>query len=187
MKSIREVIDTEFSEKRRLHTYGVVETAKSLAKQYGADAEKAEIAALYHDLFRGKQVDILNYYVKHLNLGKAYIDNANLSHSKVAVHVMKNEYAITDEDILNAVNYHTTGRANMSVLEKVIFIADAIEPNRKYPGVDNLRQLAKEDLDRACLASLENTIKFVESKGEYLDPDTLEARDYFIKEIESGN
>lgn len=187
MKSIREVIETEFSEKRRVHTYGVVETAKELAVLYGADVEKAETAALYHDLFRGKQVDILNYYVKHLNLGKPYVDNANLSHSKIAVHVMKNEYGIKDEDVLNAVSFHTTGRANMSLLEKVVFIADAIEPNRKYPGVEKLRKLAREDLDRACLASLENTISFVESKGDYLDPDTLEARDYLLKELESGN
>ena len=64
MKSIYDVIETEYSEKRRVHTYGVVETAKELAKQYGADVEKAEIAALYHDMFRGKSVDILNYYVK---------------------------------------------------------------------------------------------------------------------------
>ncbi|MCQ2550889.1 MAG: bis(5'-nucleosyl)-tetraphosphatase (symmetrical) YqeK [Clostridia bacterium] len=182
MKCIREVIDNDFSEKRRVHTYGVVETVKWLAEKYGADIEKAETAALYHDLFRGTSVNVLNYYVKHLNLGDRYLDNANLAHSKIAAYVMQSEYGITDEEILNAVSYHTTGRANMSVLEKVVFLGDAIEPNRRYPGVDALRALAREDLDAACLKSLQSTIAFISSKGEYLDKDTIEARDYLLKE-----
>ncbi len=186
MNSIYDIIEKNYSQKRRIHTYGVVDTAVKLAKQYGADVEKAKLAALYHDLYRGTSVDILNYYVKHLELGDRYMNNANLAHGKIACHVMQAEYGITDEEVLNAVSFHTTGRANMTTLEKVIFIADAIEPNRNYPGVAELRKIAERDLDEACLFSLQHTIDFVSSKGEFLDPDTVYARDYLLKEKESG-
>lgn len=187
MKSIQEIIDTEFSEKRRVHTYGVVDTAIKLALQYGADVEKAKTAAMYHDLFRGVKVDIINYYVNHLKLDSHYIDNPNLAHGKIAAHVMKSEYDIHDQEILDAVSFHTTGRKNMTLLEKVVFLADAIEPNRNFPNVEKLRELAYIDIDKACLYSLQRTIDYVQSKGEYLDQDTVMARDYFLKEIESGN
>ena len=89
---------------------------------------------------------------------------------------MENEYHIEDEDILNAVKFHTTGRAGMSLLEKIIYIADAIEPNRNYPGVEQLRKVAETDLDEACLLSLTNTIHFVNSEKKYLDEDTVLAQ-----------
>ena len=179
--SIRNYIDKNFSEKRKKHTEGVRETAMNLAEKYGADPEKAEIAALFHDMYRGVSVDVLNYYVKHLNLSPRYIDNANLAHGKIASIIMERDYEIKDPDIINAVSYHTTGRAGMSVLEKVIYIADAIEPNRRYPGVDELREMVWKDLDRACLMSINHTIQYVSGQGHYLDPDTLLARDDFMK------
>ena len=77
--------EKNFSEKRKIHTYGVVDTAKALAVKYGCDVEKAEIAALCHDLYRGVPDSVLNYHVKHLGLSERYIDNRNLSHGKVAV------------------------------------------------------------------------------------------------------
>ena len=94
---------------------------------------------------------------------------------------MERDYGITDRDIINAVSYHTTGRAGMSLLEKIIYIADAIEPGRNYPGVEDVRVLAWQDLDRACLLSLERTIDFVRGQGNFLDSDTLEARDYLLE------
>ncbi|MDD4376962.1 MAG: bis(5'-nucleosyl)-tetraphosphatase (symmetrical) YqeK [Eubacteriales bacterium] len=179
--SIREYIDKNFSQKRKEHTEGVVKTAIELARIYGEDEEKAEIAALFHDMFRGSSESVLNYYVKHLNLDPKYIDNCNLAHGKIASVIMERDYGIKDKDIINAVSYHTTGRAGMSKLEKIIYIADAIEPGRNYPGVLELRKLAYENLDKACEESLKHTIEFVESKGQYLDIDTLLARDYLEK------
>ena len=152
-------------------------TAISLAKKYGADPEKAELAALFHDMYRGVPVDALNYYVRHLGLDKRYMDNCNLAHGKIAAIIMERDYGIEDQDILNAVSFHTTGRAGMSLLEKVIYIADAIEPSRRYPGVEALREAADQDLDLACLLSLEHTIEYVRSLGSFLDEDTLRARD----------
>lgn len=182
MDSINNYIEKNFSEKRKIHTEGVRTTAIALARQYGENPEKAEIAALFHDLYRGVSEDVLNYYVKHLELDDKYLNNANLAHGKIAAVVMEREYGITDADILNAVKFHTTGRAGMSLLEKIIYIADAIEPNRKYPGVDEVRERVKTDLDDACLLSLTRTIEYVTGQGNYLDTDTIDARDFLLKE-----
>ena len=189
--SIKTYIEKNFSEKRKLHTEGVRVTAMNLAKKYGADPEKAEVAALFHDMYRGVSVDVLNYYVKHLGLSEIYLNNGNLAHGKIAAIVMERDFGITDPDIINAVSYHTTGRPAMSALEKVIYIADAIEPNRNYPGVEEIRQAAEEDLDKACLLSLSRTIEYVRQQGNFLDTDTIAARDYLqkqyaIKEKENG-
>ena len=98
---------------------------------------------------------------------------------------MERDFDITDRDIINAVSYHTTGRAGMSTLEKVIYLADAIEPSRNYPGVDALRKEAERDLDKACLMSLTSTAEFVKSSGKYLDYDTILAKDDLEKIIDA--
>ena len=94
---------------------------------------------------------------------------------------MERDYGITDRDIINAVSYHTTGRAGMSLLEKIIYIADASEPGRNYPGVERLRSEMKTDIDSAVLAALESTIKLVSDEGKFLDDDTVKARDYLLE------
>lgn len=184
--SISSYIEKNLSEKRKKHIEGVRKTAVCLAERYGVDREKADTAALFHDMFRGVSADVLNYYVKHLGLDSKYLDNVNLAHGKIAAIIMERDYGVKDRDIINAVSYHTTGRAAMSTLEKVIYIADAIEPGRNYPGVDELRKAAGEDLDRACLLSLTRTIDYVKSQGRFLDEDTLRARDYLEANIVRG-
>lgn len=177
---IIEYIERNMTEKRRIHTYAVVEEAKKLSRRYGEEMEKAELAALCHDFFRGVSEKSLNGYVRQLGLDPVYLDNANLSHGKIAAVIMERDYRIYDQDILNAVRFHTTGRANMSKLEKIIYLADAIEPNRSYPGIERIRELAWKNLDEACLASLEHSIEYVNSRGLYLDQDTVMARDSLI-------
>jgi predicted HD superfamily hydrolase involved in NAD metabolism len=181
MDSIYNYIEINSSENRKNHIDGVVNTADMLAVRYGADRQKTKMAALCHDLYRGVKDDALNIYVKQLGLPKKYMDNANLAHSKIAAEMIKKDFGIEDEDVLNAVRYHTTGRAGMSILERVIFLADSIEPGRNYPGVDEIRQAAEIDLDLACLMCLESTIDYINMKGYFLDPDTLDAREWFLK------
>jgi len=178
MDCILEYIEKNYSEKRKKHTFGVCETAKTLARLYGADEDKAETAALFHDMFRGLPEKTLNYYVKHLNMDDKYYNNVNLAHGKIAAIIMERDYEITDQDILNAVKFHTTGRPGMSLLEKVIYIADATEPGRDYSGVMEIRKLACEDLDEACLFSMNNTIEYVRERRFFLDKDTILARDF---------
>ena len=181
MDSINSYIEKNLSEKRRAHVYGVVETAKKLAEKYGCDKEKAETAALFHDMFRSTPVEVLNMYVRQLELDTAYLDNANLAHGPIAAIIMKRDYGIEDQDLLNAVKYHTTGRAGMSVLEKVIYLADAIEPGRNYPDVDKARALAETSLEEACLFSMEHSINYIRERGLFLHEDTIKARDYLLK------
>lgn len=181
---INNYLKEHLSEKRLRHIEGVRETAVRLAEIYGEDPEKAAFAALCHDMFKERD---LNELVEKYGLPLKYMDEPNLAHSKVASCYMKEEMGIRDEDLLNAVSYHTTGRAGMSRLEKIIFLADAIEPGRDYPSADLIRKLAETDLDRACLVSLERTIRYLEEKGlseDNIDPDTIDARDYFKRKEE---
>lgn len=176
-------IENNFSEKRKIHTYGVRDTALALAKQYGCDLHKTELAALLHDLYRGVPENVLNYHVKHLGLDNRYLNDPNLAHGKIAAVMIQRDFDIHDEDIINAVSFHTTGRPGMSLLEKIIYISDAIEPGRSYPGVEELRKLVKEDLDMACLASMKKTVEYVSSEGKFLDEDTIKAQKYLEETI----
>lgn len=176
--SIIEYLEKNLSQKRLAHTYGVRDTALELAGIYGEDAKKAETAAIFHDMMKGADRETLNAYVREFGLDDRYIDNPNLAHGKIAALLMERDYGIADRDVLNAVSYHTTGRAGMSLLEKIIYIADAAEPGRDYPGADELRAEMKTDIDSAVLHSLESTIEFVKDRGQFLDEDTARARDY---------
>ncbi len=177
MDSIEQYIEKNLSEKRKKHTLGVVKTAQKLARMYGGDEKKAETAAFFHDMFRSTPVEVLNIYVRQLHLDPLYLDNANLSHGPIAAVIMKRDYGITDPDVINAVKYHTTGRAGMSLLEKIVYLADAIEPGRAYPGADKARKLAEQSLDQACLFSMERSIAYIKERGLYLHQDTVKARD----------
>lgn len=179
MRSIHSYIERNFSEKRRIHTYAVRDLSLKLAEYHGADKEKVETAALFHDMFRGVPEQSINCYVKHLRLDNKYINNPNLAHGKIAALIMERDYGITDKDIINAVSYHTTGRPEMSLIEKIIYIADATEPNRVYPKVETLRRLSYENLDKAVLVSLQHTIKYIQNRGLYLDNDTILAQKYY--------
>ena len=181
-KKISDYIEKNLSEKRRIHTEGVRKTAVMLAEKYGEDVDKAEVAALCHDMYRGINIDLLNDYVNQLGLDEKYLDNPNLAHGKIAAVMIKKEYGIDDQDIINAVSFHTTGRAGMSELEKIIYLADAIEPGRDYPSVNQLREAVDRGLNEALIMSLERTIEYVRQQGHFLDEDTLKARDYYLKE-----
>ena len=114
------------SDKRRLHTEGVRKTAKELCEIYGADAGKTDLAVCCHDIYRGRQTEELDELIDRYDIPDRYKGNANLSHGKIAAAVMENEFGISDRQILDAVSYHTTGRAGMSVLEMIVFLAEML-------------------------------------------------------------
>lgn len=184
MDSIEVYIEKNLSEKRKKHVYGVVKTAGDLARRYGCDVHKAKQAALFHDMFRSTSADVLNMYVRQLGMDPVYLDNPNLAHGPVAAVIMERDYRIRDRDLLNAVRYHTTGRAGMSLLEKILYLADAIEPGREYPGVEKARVMAEESLDQACLYSMERSIAYIRQRGLFLHEDTVNARDDLMKKGE---
>ncbi|MDO4176325.1 MAG: bis(5'-nucleosyl)-tetraphosphatase (symmetrical) YqeK [Bacillota bacterium] len=179
---LNEYLDNSLKATRMAHTKSVAEFAVKMAKQYGVDEQKAEIAALLHDMARNIGIPAMNMYIRHLGLPERYLDNMNLAHGKIARELARSEFGIEDEEILDAISYHTTGRAGMSLLEKIIFLADAIEPLRDYNGVDRIRAKADESLDAGCLESLHGTIEFLKKKGVYIDEDTLEAYEFLKKE-----
>ena len=179
IKQLDDFIKVRLNEKRYRHTMGVVETASKLAERYGADTEKAYVAALFHDACKNLDIDEMNSLVEKYHIGEVYIDKPQLAHSKLAAAILKDRFGIDDEDILNAISYHTTGRAEMSLLEKIIYISDAVEPNRSYPKAEKFHRLAFEDLDRAGYEIADNAIRLVTEAGMYLDQDSVAARDWF--------
>ena len=174
-EKILEYIRMNLKESRLQHTYRVAETAVTMARREGADVGKAEIAALLHDCARNLPPEKLNSLVEELGLPDRYRDNVNLSHSKAGAAFAGRLFNIDDREILDAISYHTTGRCRMTTLEKIVFLADAIEPGRDYPGVEAIRDAAEESLDRGCLKSLEGTIEFLKAADKFIDNDTIEA------------
>lgn len=182
-------IAPQFSEQRKGHVLNTMEVALKLAKRYGADPHKALTAALFHDLFRGCTSSEIDEIILEKDLPKEYMGKPYLAHGKVASAVIEDTYHIADKDVLNAVSFHTTGRANMTALEKIIFLADLIEPSRSFEGVERLREKAFVDLDEAVLMALENNIDFIKEKGLEIDEDSIRARDFLcnrIKEKKNG-
>ncbi|MDR2296439.1 MAG: bis(5'-nucleosyl)-tetraphosphatase (symmetrical) YqeK [Clostridiales Family XIII bacterium] len=174
-----ETLRALLGEKRAAHVLGTARLAEELAALYGADAEKARTAALLHDRFRGASDAELDARIDRYGLPPALKGNANLSHGRIAAAWMERELGIADAELLDAVRYHTTGRADMSKLEKILYVADAAEPTREHEGLAALREAARRDLDEACLTALENTLRHLRKKGIRPDADSLRARDRF--------
>ena len=180
-------VKAELSEKRYKHTISVVGEAKRLAdlnKLTVEDTRRVTLAAIFHDAAKELSEDQMARLIEKYHLDKRYLGNSNLAHGKLASKMIKDMFNITDEDIINAISFHTTGRANMSQVEKIVFIADAIEPLRKYDVVDEIRKTTWDNLDKGCHKMLVETIKMLErqSKGP-IDQDTILAEKWFRKFI----
>jgi len=174
-------------ESRYRHSEGVQDMAVRLASIWGADTEKAAFAGRYHDIAKNFDIERMDGCIRRYGLPEELIGNNALAHSKVAAAVLENEFGVTDPDILNAVRYHTTGRRGMSLLEEIIFVADAVEDNRTYSDLRYYQDLAKTDLDRACFEILEFTVHSLETAGRQIHKDTLEARDWTERRIKGDN
>lgn len=185
-ENILKFIEKHLKESRKQHTFAVRKEAIKLARLYGEDEEKAEIAALCHDLFKCFSMNEINSFIKKYGIGNKYLNNINLAHGKLAAFYAKKYLNIRDKDIINAISFHTTGRAAMSRLEKIIYLADAIEPNRTYSGVEEIREKSKEDLDEAMLMTLESSIEMLKRLGREIDSDSIKALN-FMKNKEKTN
>jgi predicted HD superfamily hydrolase involved in NAD metabolism len=184
---IRNILVSKLSPKRFKHSVNVMYTAKKLAEVYGIDKDKAVTAGLLHDCardIRGKEVF---EQCSKFNLEVTAICKIQpeLLHGPLGAEIARTEYCVSDDEILNAIRWHTTGHETMDLLSKVIYIADYIEPDRNFPGIDEARKLAYEDIDKAMIFSLDRTIKFVISKGALVHPDTIGARNSIIINLKS--
>ena len=149
---------------RYIHTMGVVKTAKKLAGRWQADEKKAMTAALLHDCAKDYPEQMKRRFCKefHVPIDPVMDQAIDLCHGPLGAEVARREYGVTDEEVLNAIRYHTTGRPEMTKLEQIIFIADYIEPNRNpFVGLEEGRVLAYEDLNLAMERILKDTIAYV--------------------------
>lgn len=177
-------LDEYLPEKRKIHSLGVAKSAVLLARIYGADEDKAEIAGILHDTAKYvKLVDVPSYCDKYgIELDEMEKVSTALSHSVLGSFIAKYEFGIDDSEIISAIRYHTTGRADMTLLEEIVYLADLIEDGRDYPGVDELRELAYGGkLHEAVLKSFDNSINLVIKKKSPLHLRSVEARNYYLK------
>ncbi|MFC7372702.1 bis(5'-nucleosyl)-tetraphosphatase (symmetrical) YqeK [Fictibacillus iocasae] len=170
-----ELVRPHLTEHRYIHTLGVETAAAELAHRYGADAYKASIAAIFHDYAKFRPKEEMQEIVKQSDLPKDLLNyGTELLHAPVGALLLEREIGIKDEEILSAVYYHTTGNGSMTLLEKVIFLADYLEPNRQFPGVDEVRELSKVCLNKASLKAVQNTILFLMKQNQRIYPLTLD-------------
>lgn len=169
-----EIVKKQLTEHRYQHTIGVMETAIELAKRYGADEKKAELAAIFHDYAKFRPKEEMKQIILEQNMPNDLLfHSTELWHAPVGAYLVQTEVGIRDEEILNAIRYHTSGRAEMTLLEKIVYLADYIEPGRIFPGVEEVRALAQQDLDQALIQALKNTIQFLLKKNQPIYPDTI--------------
>ncbi|WP_088008057.1 bis(5'-nucleosyl)-tetraphosphatase (symmetrical) YqeK [Indiicoccus explosivorum] len=167
-------------EKRFTHVLGVMSAAAVLAKEFGVPEDKANTAAILHDVAKFSDRNWMRKVIVSEGMDSRLLDyHAELWHAPVGAFIAEREFGVTDPDILNAIRYHTTGRPAMSDLEKIIYIADLTEPGRKFSGVEELRQKKEEGLDAMLAACVGHTVEFLRSKGAPVFPDSLECYDYY--------
>ena len=179
---IKEKVRELLPEERFLHSQAVADAAEALAQHYGADAEKAKIAGILHDCAKefdkDRSIEVFKKF--GLVIDDITLNNPKLLHGPVGACMAQYEMGIVDPEILDAIWFHTTGKSNMNLLTKIIYIADFIEPNRTEPGVEELRKLAYEDINTAIIAALGWVFTKIIKQGLLIHPDSVHARNYLI-------
>ena len=183
IEKIKGYLKNNLSEKRYVHSLGVADEAVCLAKLYNADVNKAYIAGLVHDCAKeinaSDSIDLLKEKYKIIP-DDDLTAVPRLLHGLLGACMAADKFQIDDMDILDAIRYHTTGKANMGLLTKIIYIADYIEPGRTYPDVDKLRKITYNDIDEGILFSLDYTICDLVKKGIPIHPDTVFCRNFIL-------
>ena len=186
IKKIRKKMEKTLDPKRFEHTLGVAYTAAALAMCYEVDINKAQTAGLLHDCAKcmSNEKKLLICEKHHIPVTDVERRNPFLLHAKVGGFLAMEEYHIDDQDIINAIIFHTTGRPDMSRLEKIVFIADYIEPGRnKAKNLSEIRKMAFRDLDSACKMILEDTLEYLKQGEGETDPMTEQTYKYYCEEI----
>ena len=183
-QAMLEKLQGMMDEKRFKHSIGVRDTAVMLAEKHGEDVEKARIAGLLHDCAKNfpKEESIRRCEEAGVRLKPVCYAEKGLVHSYLGAIVAKEEFGISDEAILSAIYYHTTGHEDMPLLTKIVYLSDIIEPGRNVPNLEELRQIAMEDIDEALIRAINSTICHILSKGSVLDCDTVMARNFLVQQ-----
>ncbi|MCG1022302.1 bis(5'-nucleosyl)-tetraphosphatase (symmetrical) YqeK [Sutcliffiella horikoshii] len=174
-KALR-VVKEQLTERRYVHTIGVMETAIKLAEIYKVDAEKAELAAIFHDYAKFRDKEEMRQIIINQKMPHDLLQHHDeLWHAPVGAYLVEKEAGITDPEVLEAIRCHTSGKINMSPLDKVLYVADYIEPGRDFPGVEQVRESAMTSLDIAVIQAMKNTITFLLKRNQPVYPDTFHA------------
>lgn len=179
---LRPIAMSYLKPKRMPHVLGTEQEAVRLARQYGADETQARVAALLHDctkkLDMDRQLTLCAQY--HIQLDDLERHALKLLHAKTGAAIARDVFGV-DDAVYRAIYWHTTGHPNMTKLEKIIYLADYIEPSRDFPGVDDLRRAVHADLDRGLLKALDDSIRDMQQWGNPVHHNTLDARDYLLR------
>ena len=184
-KTLRKYLDRDRFE----HSEGVMYTAAALAMRYGEDLEKAQIAGILHDCAKcipdSKKLKICEK--NHIEITEAEKSSPFLLHAKVGAYIAKEKYDIEDTEILDAIVCHTTGKPAMTLLEKIIYISDYIEPMRnKASNLEEVRKMAFVDLDETLFKILSDTLVYLEKSSKKMDPMTMQTYEYYRKQRDSA-
>ena len=184
LEDVKNDVKKVLSEKRYNHSIGTMKKARELALIYGENEEEASFAGLIHDIAKEMtKEEILDYTKKHnIEMDEIEEENLGLMHAKLGASIAKEKYGAS-EKVQNAIKYHTTGNENMDTFAKIIYIADKIEENRIYEGIDTLRRIVEidEDLDKAILILIDFVIDKSEKKGTTIHPDTIDLKNKLLK------
>ena len=185
LEQFKEEIKHTLDNERYEHSIGVMYTAGAMAMRYGFDVDRAMIAGLLHDCAKcipsAEKIALCEQ--NGLGVSEVERNNPGLLHSKLGAYFMKTKYGIEDEEMCHAVTYHSTGCPDMSLFDKIIYIADYIEPNRsKAPDLERIRELAFNDIDACLYQILEATLLYLQDKKSAIDPLTEETYFYYKKE-----
>ncbi|MDF2800610.1 MAG: nicotinate-nucleotide adenylyltransferase [Anaerocolumna sp.] len=172
------------TKERFFHSLGVQDTSFSLAIRYGYPLDKAALAGLMHDCAKDITDEMLlsECFKYHIAVSEVETKKPDLLHAKLGAYYARHKYGITDTEIVSAIAYHTTGKPDMSLLEKIIFVADYIEPNRsdKYiPNLNDIRSLAFIDLDKAVYLIADNVVNYLGVNSQEMDTLTVATRDFY--------
>lgn len=182
LNKMRKKVKKHLDKERYDHTIGVMHTAGCLAMRFGADMDKALIAGVLHDCAKcipnDEKITLCKNY--RLDISSVEKSNPGLLHAKLGARLAEDKYHIDDLEILRAIQYHTTGRPAMSLLEKIIYIADFIEPGRmEAPNLPIVRALAFCDIDACLFQILEDSLTYLDRKGVTIDPLTEKTYQYY--------
>jgi predicted HD superfamily hydrolase involved in NAD metabolism len=184
-EALIEAVSSQMPDKRWQHTLGVMESSVRLAERYGADPARAETAAILHDVAKYWPVERMKEIIEQNGLPSELLSyDKQLWHAEVGAFVAERDYEITDAEVLGAIRYHTSGREGMSLLEKIVCLADYIEPGRDFPGVDEIRRLSKVSLEEGLIAGFDSTISLLLQKRRIVFPLTVLARNDLVRILE---
>ena len=179
----KKFLKENLSQKRFHHSLNVADECKKLAQKYGEDPEKAYFAGLLHDICKELPGDEQKDMVLRsgLTVCREELDTRSLWHGIAGAYFVKEHFGVEDIDILNAIRFHTVGRAGMTRLEEIVYIGDLISADRDYKDVDKVRKIAYQSLDAAMLGGVQYSIKSVIKKGGVIPPCTVEAYNFYTR------